>query len=331
MKPFECDVYMDLMPLVKDGVASDASCCALKDHMALCKKCRAAYNGMTDFPELDDRKEETFRKIQKKVKIQTVVTVLLLIVICLVPAVWLCIWNGNPISETIVRMRAAEYLENQYPNNDFTVSEPRYSMKSMCYTVEVQSRSSRDTHFVLTYGYFGTGGWDGYEEYVLSGTNTFSRISEEVESLIGQALTDVEFDSVGLNSDWPSIYDEFGDPFMAQDRIIISDLEVDGVYDCRQLSEQYGKIEINVEVTEASVEEICRILRQVYDCLKAQDLAVQTVQVTVWDQDSSMTVSGFRFADICAEDLEILVEQAAADWEAFQEDFDAWILEKNGN
>ncbi len=44
MQSFDCDLYMDLMPLVKDGAASEASRQALEAHLARCEGCRTLYD-----------------------------------------------------------------------------------------------------------------------------------------------------------------------------------------------------------------------------------------------------------------------------------------------
>lgn len=54
MKPFDCDVYIDLMPLVKDGAASAATGAALRDHLAECESCRTLYESLPAAPAAPD-------------------------------------------------------------------------------------------------------------------------------------------------------------------------------------------------------------------------------------------------------------------------------------
>lgn len=54
MKPLDCDVYMDLMPLVRDGAASEASRQALQSHLAGCERCRALYAALPAAPAAPD-------------------------------------------------------------------------------------------------------------------------------------------------------------------------------------------------------------------------------------------------------------------------------------
>lgn len=43
MNKLSCDICMDLMPLVQDGVASEDSVLAVEEHIASCPVCRALY------------------------------------------------------------------------------------------------------------------------------------------------------------------------------------------------------------------------------------------------------------------------------------------------
>ncbi len=331
MKQFDCDVYMDLMPLVKDGVASEASGAALQEHLQSCPACRACFEEMTQIPEM--LLDTGWKQVQKKLRFRTILTLIVVMICCLTPFVILAIFGGNPISESLIRNHSLKYLEETYPDHDFIVSAPQYNLKSLGYTVEVRSRSSQDTYFVLNYGYFGGDCWDGYSKFVLSGTNTFSRLCDEVSDLVSPALlsalqgTDQRF--VHLNSDWPSIYDEFGYPFAAPEEMEISSLEIDGVYDPAQLSAQYGHIEITCMVPKTSAREIAEILTRVYEALSAQGIAVRTLNVNIYDRETAMTVNGFLFTDIPSEDLVDKVQQQADAWKEFQKEYDAWLAERN--
>lgn len=45
MTDITCQICMDLMPLVQDGIASDDSCQALRRHIKGCPACRALFHG----------------------------------------------------------------------------------------------------------------------------------------------------------------------------------------------------------------------------------------------------------------------------------------------
>lgn len=43
MTEISCDICLDLMPLVQDGIASEDSCQAVEQHIQHCESCRALY------------------------------------------------------------------------------------------------------------------------------------------------------------------------------------------------------------------------------------------------------------------------------------------------
>ena len=68
MNELSCDMCMDLIPLVKDGVASDDSVKAVQAHIAACETCRAIFNGDTP-PQVDA--EKSLEKIYKKLRLSS--------------------------------------------------------------------------------------------------------------------------------------------------------------------------------------------------------------------------------------------------------------------
>ena len=65
MNEITCDMCMDLMPLVKDGVASEDSVAAVRNHIASCENCRALFSGDAP-PPVDTAKsfEKFYRRLQ---------------------------------------------------------------------------------------------------------------------------------------------------------------------------------------------------------------------------------------------------------------------------
>lgn len=65
---FDCDLYMDLMPLVKDGAASDTTRKALEAHLRECPDCRELYNTIpeTEVPMDEGRVKRVMEKIRKR-------------------------------------------------------------------------------------------------------------------------------------------------------------------------------------------------------------------------------------------------------------------------
>lgn len=68
MNEISCDLCMDLLPLVKDGVASEDSVKAVEAHMASCESCRALFNGEIP-PQIDTTK--SLEKLHRRLQLST--------------------------------------------------------------------------------------------------------------------------------------------------------------------------------------------------------------------------------------------------------------------
>ena len=66
MNEITCDVCMDLMPLVQDGVASDDSRDAVQHHMEHCPSCRSFYEGQAPVPV---KKSAVLEKLSRKIQL----------------------------------------------------------------------------------------------------------------------------------------------------------------------------------------------------------------------------------------------------------------------
>lgn len=59
-----CDICRDLLPLVRDGVASEASCRAVEEHVAHCEACRALWGEEAPPPPL--HRERVLGRIRRR-------------------------------------------------------------------------------------------------------------------------------------------------------------------------------------------------------------------------------------------------------------------------
>ncbi|MBR2049005.1 MAG: zf-HC2 domain-containing protein [Oscillospiraceae bacterium] len=66
MNTINCDICLDLMPLVQDGVASPASRKAVEEHLACCEECRAMFEGIVAVPA---GKEKLLGKLSRKLQL----------------------------------------------------------------------------------------------------------------------------------------------------------------------------------------------------------------------------------------------------------------------
>jgi len=65
MNKISCDMCIDLMPLVQDGVASEDSRNAVLQHLQECPDCRSLYEGELPTPS---NSKELFAKIQRRAR-----------------------------------------------------------------------------------------------------------------------------------------------------------------------------------------------------------------------------------------------------------------------
>ena len=77
MNKITCDMCKDLMPLVKDGIASTDSCLAVKEHIKECDECKTLYEkDAAEASELNMDLELELGKVKRK--LQTFSTVLMM-------------------------------------------------------------------------------------------------------------------------------------------------------------------------------------------------------------------------------------------------------------
>ena len=67
MNDISCNVIKDLIPLVKDGIASEESVRLVTEHIAICEECRILF-GDTTIPEDTLDLTKSFNKLQGKIR-----------------------------------------------------------------------------------------------------------------------------------------------------------------------------------------------------------------------------------------------------------------------
>lgn len=76
MNKISCQICMDLMPLVRDGVASGDSCSAVKQHIAACASCQQAF-AATEQVTADMNEKRVVRKIKQQLSLAALAMVVL--------------------------------------------------------------------------------------------------------------------------------------------------------------------------------------------------------------------------------------------------------------
>lgn len=69
MSKITCDICKDLMPLVKDGIASEDSKAVVAEHIEECENCRAIYEGSASADVANPDLERELGKLKRRVQI----------------------------------------------------------------------------------------------------------------------------------------------------------------------------------------------------------------------------------------------------------------------
>lgn len=78
MNKISCDVCMDLMPLVKDGVASEDSTFLVEDHITSCISCQEMYHSIPTMNiRMDDSNDQNIMKKMKKYMFATMLIIMI--------------------------------------------------------------------------------------------------------------------------------------------------------------------------------------------------------------------------------------------------------------
>lgn len=158
------------------------------------------------------------------------------------------------IAEEIIDVKAAEYIEQTYPNNDYIVGDAYYVFKDNCFRVKVKSRSSQDTYFSLSFDYKTyelTS--DNYERNVLGGLNTRDRLTEEYAGMVKNCLSSVS-GMTYMNIDFCRYSDNNSRGLhFSTDGLDAKTLILDYPYDVASMGNDYGYIEVTVVANEENV------------------------------------------------------------------------------
>lgn len=76
MNKIDCEICLDLIPLVKDDIASEKSREAVVSHIERCESCKKIYSDGAELPQLDDK--EVLKKMKKRIFWAAVAVIILL-------------------------------------------------------------------------------------------------------------------------------------------------------------------------------------------------------------------------------------------------------------
>lgn len=237
---------------------------------------------------------------------------------------------GNPASAFLANRGAKAYLAKQYPGNDFETEKASYNFKFSRYIVRVQSKSSGDTHFSLSFDGAGKLKNDDYPSYVESRFNTWSRLDSEYGQLVDTVL---KSESFPYESDirGGSIRDVREIQFGVSYGIRQAELVLDKAYDMSELGKTAGSIVLYVQHETVSFERAAEILQDVATRLTAGGVNFYAIDFVLeqprpegeaWVPGGAIRTQNFLYSDIAGEGLAGRIEQHHAALAAYYEEAD---------
>lgn len=239
-----------------------------------------------------------------------IVAAVFLVPALLISAVYLNILgidrHHETIAETVIDPRAAQYIAQTYPGNDFEVSDAYYVFKDNCYRASVTSASSGDTRFHVDFDdKFLQMKYDSYELHVLSGGNTFKRIQEDYNGLIKQALQGLPGIHIGQGEFCRYSETAGGTLYFSPNGLDGSTLELDRKYDVAAMGWDYGYITLTVLEEEGNInlEHAAEVLAELDRILTEAGVGYYAVDFTLASGAYPENHVEFHIYDVTWEDL----------------------------
>lgn len=236
---------------------------------------------------------------------------------------------GNPASKFIVNRRAPQYIKNTYPSLDLEVSKASYNFKTGGYDVFVESPSSMDTHFNVEFSPTGKIHYDSYENDVAGKWNTWIRVGKEYRDMVQVIFgaqgfpykSDIDFGDLKLKEE-----DSFGPVYGLE----LGDLELDEIYDVKELAKTSGQIVLDVQDDQISPARASEILLHIKEIFDDKDVPFYAIDFTLeafreegrlGDEDT-FSVNEFLYSDIYEEGLIERLEKASSELDEFYKNED---------
>ena len=236
---------------------------------------------------------------------------------------------GNPISKALATRAAQQRLETVYADKDYYIERVSYSFKDGNYHAFIKSDTSIDSSFSVTFDMLGRLGYDAYEHRVLSKVNTADRITTAYREMYDEVLQSPAFPFV-CHIDYGDI--EFtqtellDNPNTLDYALMMEDLELDKLYDIRELGAKAGHLVIYIDDNEVSYEragEILIAIRSVFDDSGVPFYAIDFVltypktEEGGYSREDRVDLNSFLYSDIYEDGITNRVALCAEQTEAY--------------
>ena len=240
---------------------------------------------------------------------------------------------GNPVSHALASNAAKAFLSDRFSGTDYQMERITYSFKDGRYHAFMLSPTSIDGDFSVCFSMLGEYCYDTYDS-VQDGWNTAQRLNSEYRKLTDTILNDpaLPYDNTQVYSimfgeleiypkefiDDPNVHD-IPDYSLVQD-----DLELNKIYDIKELGAQAGHLILYVDNEVISVEETARIMLDFRSMFDEADIPFYAMDFVLrhprtedgQSDDEEIRINDFLYQDIYEEGLteriEIAIEETAA-------------------
>ena len=259
-------------------------------------------------------------------------------IVLLIALIAVLIWfgnvmMGNPVSHALASKAAKAFLSDQFSGTDYQMERITYSFKDGRYHAFMVSPTSIDGDFSVCFSMMGEYCYDTYDS-VQDGWNTAQRLNSEYRKLTDTILNDpaLPYDNTQVYSimfgeleiypkefiDDPNVHD-IPDYSLVQD-----DLELNKIYDIKELGAQAGHLILYVDNEVISVEETARIILDFRSMFDKADIPFYAMDFVLrhprtedgQSDDEEIRINDFLYQDIYEESLtdriETAIEETAA-------------------
>lgn len=245
------------------------------------------------------------------------------------------VFVGNPISKYLANRSAKVYIEDRYPEIELERERAAYDFKSGRYNVFIKSPTSIDTHFSIDISSTGEILWDSYEDYVLDKFNTWNRVNEDYRKMVGRVFESNEF-PYESHIDYGNIKlkeKESSDLFGQSYGINLEELELDKVYNIKEIGKSVGHLVLYIEDEKIDAERASEILIDIKDTFDRENVPFYAIDFSLeeprnednkpFHEMERFEVQDFLYTDIHDYRLIERLEKAAKDLEEYYEKVDS--------
>lgn len=243
---------------------------------------------------------------------------------------------GNPISKMLATNTAQKHLAETYAGTDYYMERITYSFKDGKYHAFITSPTSMDTQFSLTITMLGELRLDTYED-VANGFNTARRVDYDYRDLTNTIFENPSFPyicrfSYGTLEIYPE--EAFADPErndVPSYAINQKELELDKIYDIKELGKQAGHLVIYVESDTVSMKKATEIILDIKSIFDNAGIPFKAIDFTLEYPKSEdgkrpegeVSIKNFSYEDIYEDGMIDRVQDADKALKAYYEEQDS--------